>query len=107
MATDDHHHPTGHTPKAVSPHQWRHNNHYEPSSVPRGIASKEDVTPKGPTDALPKVDRVFTQGPHLQQVEWLLMVPPMWRTTPEGTVTKSFHAEQPQLAARREQPALR
>jgi hypothetical protein len=55
MAIDDHPHPVGHTPKAVSPKLLN----------PRDVASKEDVTPKDTADACPKVDRVSTQGPHV------------------------------------------
>lgn len=58
MAMNDHHHPTGHTPKVVSPQLETQCMQAKP--VPTDIASKEHVTPEGATDAHPKVDRVFT-----------------------------------------------
>ena len=33
----------------------------------------------------------------MQQVEWLLVVPPTGRTTPEGAVTKAFAQSSPNL----------
>ena len=93
----NHHHPTGHSHPKPSPPTLATQ---QPLQAKLGLKSRHlqvGRDAKGAADARPKVDRVFTQRPLMKQVEWLLVVPPTGRTTPEGAVTKAFAHSSPNL----------